>query len=80
MGKKSYEEQEKSSILPFVLGGRDENHTKHLYELFHQNHFRVSITTDAATVEVCGAIKVNHFDRNNFVLFTLANQIQRKMC
>ena len=60
--------------LSFVLGGRDENHTKYLYELFHQNNFRVSITKDAATVEVCGAIKVNHFDRNNFVLCTIADQ------
>ena len=66
-GRKA-ELQEES--VTFVLGGRDENHTKYLYELFHQNHFRVSITKDAATVEVCGAIKVHHFDGNDFAYCT----------
>ena len=39
-------------------GARNEANAKLLYELFHRDLFRISITQDAATVEVCGAIKV----------------------
>ena len=52
-------------LLFFILlsllhntGARNEANAKLLYELFHRDLFRISITQDAATVEVCGAIKV----------------------
>ena len=43
-----------------LLGSRNECNAQLLYELFHRDHFRISITSDAATVEVCGALKVMH--------------------
>ena len=47
------------SIMQHNLGARDDNNARLLYTLFHREHFRISITKDAATVEVCGAIKVD---------------------
>ena len=29
-----------------------------LYELFHTDYFRITVTKDASTVEICGALKV----------------------
>ena len=46
------------NVIVSLLGSRDDNNAKLLYDLFHRDHFRISITKDAATVEVCGAIKV----------------------
>ena len=40
------------------VGARSEVNGQILYDLFHRHHFRISVTKDAATVEVCGAIKV----------------------
>lgn len=31
---------------------------KVLYELFHTDYFRITVTKDASTVEICGALKV----------------------
>ena len=39
-------------------GARDENNGKVLYELFHTDYFRITVTKDASTVEICGALKV----------------------
>ncbi len=48
----------KQSLYLIYLGSRDDTKAKLLYDLFHRDNFRISITKDAATVEVCGAIKV----------------------
>ena len=48
----------KSMFYSYILGARNKENAQLLYELFHRDHFRISITNDAATVEVCGAIKV----------------------
>jgi glycerol-3-phosphate dehydrogenase (NAD+) len=57
MGANIASEVARGDFCESTLGGRNEANTKLLYELFHRDHFRISITQDAATVEVCGAIK-----------------------
>ena len=57
-------------------GARNEANAALLYELFHRTHFRISVTKDAATVEVCGAIKV----RNNFTHIHVHMYTVQQLC
>ncbi|XP_003389330.1 PREDICTED: glycerol-3-phosphate dehydrogenase 1-like protein [Amphimedon queenslandica] len=57
MGANIASEVARGDFCESTLGSRNADNAQLLYELFHRDHFRISITQDAATVEVCGAIK-----------------------
>lgn len=40
-----------------TIGCRNEEYGRVFYELFHTNYFRITVTKDASTVEICGALK-----------------------
>lgn len=57
MGANIASEVARDDFCESTLGARSEVNGQILYDLFHRHHFRISVTKDAATVEVCGAIK-----------------------
>lgn len=57
MGANIANEVAQEMFCEATIGARDENNGKVLYELFHTDYFRITVTKDASTVEICGALK-----------------------
>ena len=44
----------------FVSGIKEKEHGQILKKLFQADYFRIVVCDDEDTVEICGALKVNH--------------------
>ena len=58
MGANIANEVARENFCEATIGARNEKNGQLYFELFHTKYFRITVTKDAATVEICGALKV----------------------